>query len=278
LDIAKGDNEAVRKLCDDDFPKMVRLAQKRFRHQGVLEGAFDGEDAAIEAIYEFYEGMVQGKFPNISNREELRRLLVTITYRRVSWWRRHIATQKRGSGLVLFFEEPTTKKQPTCATIAALGIEAKDEDIQGGFAGIPDKKQQTPEEELIAAETYQQMLEQLPNEELRQVAILMMDGGSAAEIANTLGCTDQTVRNKRDKIRDNLLVKLMGTEPTSHRANEVVKKYQFLLDALDADRRPIAESWFKGDKPQEIAKKLGRSSTAIYNELLRIARIWENNR
>jgi len=70
------------------------------------------------------------------------------------------------------------------------------------------------------------MVEQLPNEELRQIATLMMDGGSTAEIADTLKCTDQTVRNKRDKIRDSLLVKLMGTEPAPQRADEVVKKYQ----------------------------------------------------
>jgi len=154
-DIAKGDNnEAVRKLCDDYFPRMVRLAQKRFRHQGIPEGAFDGEDAAIEAMYEFYEGMVQGKFPNISNREELRNLLFTINKRRVTYWKRYCSTQKRGGGLFQILEEPDTKNQPIFATIATLGIEAKDEDKQGGLASIPDKKQRTPEEELIAAEQF----------------------------------------------------------------------------------------------------------------------------
>jgi DNA-directed RNA polymerase specialized sigma24 family protein len=248
--------------------------------QGIPEGAFDEEDAAIEAIYEFYEGMVQGKFPNISNRGELLGLLITITYRRVSWWRRQCDTQKRG-GLVQILEEPKTKKQPTFATIAALGIEAKDEGIQGWFAGIPacvpDKKKLTPEEEAIFAEARQRMLEQLPDEELRNVATWLLDGGSTTEIADKLRCTDQTVRNKRDKIRDSLLVELMGVEPTPQRANEVVEKYQSLLNALDVDRRIIAESWLKGDKPQEIARKLGRTSTTIYKELLRIASIWENN-
>ena len=287
-DIAKGDEDAVRKLWDDYFPTMVRLAQNRFSREGIPEGAFGGEDAAMEAMREFYEGMVRGEFPNICNREELQKDLFTINKRKVSWWKRRCAAQKRGSRRrrVLILEEPDTKKQLTFATIAAaLGIEAKDEDRQGGLASIPDEKQRTPEEELIAAEEFllgdekcQQMVEQLPNEELRQIATLMMDGGSTIEIADTLGYTDQTIRNKRDKIRDNLLVKLMGTKPTPQRADEVVKKYQCLLDILDIDRRTIAESWLRGEKPQEIAKKLRRTSTAIYNELLRIARIWENSR
>jgi len=280
-DIAKGDEDAVRKLCVDYFPMMVSFAQRKFE-TGIPVLIADEEDAAIETMYEFYEGMVERKF-DIGTEGKLRGLLYKITKGRVVYWKRHIATQKRGSGRVLILKEPKTKKRLTFATIAALGIEAKDEGKQGGLASIPDKKQRTPEEELIAAEKFflgaecQQMVEQLPNEELRQIATLMIDGSSSTAIASTLKCTDQTIRNKRDKIRDKLLVKLMGTEPTPQRANEAVKKYQSLLDELDADRRTIAESWLKGDKPQEIAKKLGRSSTAIYNELLRIARIWENS-
>ena len=189
-DIGKGDNEAVRKLCDDYFPKMVCFAQKRFR-KGAPVLIVDEEDAAIEAIYKFYEGMVERRFSDIGTDGKLWGLLVTITERRVIYWKRRCATQKRGGGRVRILEKPDTKKQLTFATIAALGLEVKDEDIQGGLAGIPDKKQRTPEEELIAAEKFLlgEMVEQLPNEELRQIATLMMDGGSTTEIADTLGYT-----------------------------------------------------------------------------------------
>jgi RNA polymerase sigma factor (sigma-70 family) len=278
-DIAKWDNEAARKLWDGYYGRMVRLARRKLEGFGVSRGDYDEEDVASDAMLVFYRGMKKRQYPELHHRDNLWRLLFTITVRKANDRRKLCFTQKR-SGLVQVHEESSSKKQLNYETIAALGLEVKDEDNPGGFAGIPDKKQLTPEDELIAAEKFlfvAETIRQLPNEELRLIATLMIDGRSTTEIAGTLKCTDQTVRNKRDKIRDSLLVKLMGIEPIPQRADEVVKKYQPRLNTLDANRRPIAESWLKGDKPQEIAKKLGRSSTTIYSELLRIARMWENN-
>jgi DNA-directed RNA polymerase specialized sigma24 family protein len=53
-----------------------------------------------------------------------------------------------------------------------------------------------PDEAAIAADTFEHLLQILPDDILRQVVLLKLESYSDAEIANRLGCVDRTVRRK----------------------------------------------------------------------------------
>jgi DNA-directed RNA polymerase specialized sigma24 family protein len=59
----------------------------------------------------------------------------------------------------------------------------------------------TPEFAVQVAEQYQRLLDSLGEESLRKVAVWKMEGFTADEIAEKLGCSLRTVARKLDAIR-----------------------------------------------------------------------------
>ena len=59
----------------------------------------------------------------------------------------------------------------------------------------------TPEFAAQVAEEYQRLLDRLADENLRRVAVWKMEGLTADEIADRLGCSRRTVARKLDTIR-----------------------------------------------------------------------------
>ena len=72
-------NEAARKLWECYFRDLVRLARARFRD--APRGPADEEDAALTAFETFCRGAAAGRFQHLAGRDELWRLLVTLTVR-----------------------------------------------------------------------------------------------------------------------------------------------------------------------------------------------------
>jgi ECF sigma factor len=80
------------------FTRLARLAHVRLR--AVARGPADGENVALSVFDSFFKGVAAGRFPNLGNRDDLWRLLVTITARKAHNQRRDEGRQKRGSGRV----------------------------------------------------------------------------------------------------------------------------------------------------------------------------------
>src|SRR5262245_40385742 len=95
-----GDPEAVRHIWDRYFQGMVSVARRRL--QGLPRVVADEEDVAATAIESFWQGAQRGAYPELHNREDLRRLLVVITVRKAAHVSRHERRQKRGDGKVIF--------------------------------------------------------------------------------------------------------------------------------------------------------------------------------
>ena len=256
--LADGDGDVAQKLWDDYFQRMVRLARWRLECADIPKGDFDEEDVAICAMTDFYQGMARHEFGYVHNEVDLWRLLFKITVRKVSARRRYYFAEKRGSGQVL----------------DELALTKLYEREKEGLAGVVGK-QPTPEQELSGQENLQQMLEQLQNETLHQIALMMLDGVSTKEIAAKLVCSPQTVYNKLEEIRHIMLVYITGMEPTQELMDDVLEECQSQLNRLDKDHRKVAEDWLKGYTPREIADKLGCTPATINSKLGRIARIWE---
>jgi hypothetical protein len=82
--LKNGEDSAPQRLWERYFARMVELARTRLRAGGRKDVASDEEAAALSAFDSFCEGVARGRFPQLSDRDDLWRLLVVITARKVN--------------------------------------------------------------------------------------------------------------------------------------------------------------------------------------------------
>jgi RNA polymerase sigma factor (sigma-70 family) len=176
-----GDDAAADALWRRYFDALVRLAQARLG--AAPRAAADEEDVALSAFHSLCAGAAQDRFARLDGRDELWRLLVTITVRKAIDQRQHERRQKRGGGRVLGE-----------ADLIGAGSDC------GGLDWVASDE---PSPELVAQldEQYQRLVEGLPDDSLREVARLRLEGYSGDEIAERLGCNRRTVVRKLERIR-----------------------------------------------------------------------------
>jgi len=182
LNLAEGDADAAERIWNDYFGKLVKLARRKL--DGIPSRDFDEEDVAISAMRSFYQGMAKRKFENLHSRDDLWKLLVTITARKATARRRIHFSKKRGGG--------QTRGESIFAGV---------EEEQGGLANILGLEP-TPELAVSVAEDCQELLDQLQDETLRQIALWTLEGHQPKEIAEKLGCVRRTVERKLERIRE----------------------------------------------------------------------------
>ncbi len=180
-----GDPAAAQLLWERYFDRLVRMARARLRAAGRPSAVADEEDAVLSAFDSFCDGAVCGRFPQLTDRDDLWRLLVVITSRKVQALARREGRQKRGGGRV---------RHESDAPVAGGTAAAADLDH---FAG----DEPTPEFAAQAAEECQRLLDALEDESLRQIALARLDGYTNDEIAERLGCARRTVARRLVLIR-----------------------------------------------------------------------------
>ncbi len=182
LDLSGGDQEAAAKLWDAYFTKLVVLAKRKFGSVRLRD--VDEEDVALSAMKSFCRGLADRKFDAVENRNDLWKLLVTITSRKATAkLRRHFA-RKRGAGKVR-------------GESIFLGDAGERSEGIGGILG----KEPTPELAEELAENCHLYLDRLDDETLRRIALLTLEGYRTEEIATRLGCVRRTVERKLERIR-----------------------------------------------------------------------------
>src|SRR5271157_2501414 len=77
-----GDPAAAQALWGRYFDRLVRLARKRLASR--TGGVEDEEDAALSAFDSFCAGLARGRFTELGDRDDLWKLLVVITARKVA--------------------------------------------------------------------------------------------------------------------------------------------------------------------------------------------------
>ncbi|HLJ95236.1 MAG TPA: ECF-type sigma factor [Gemmataceae bacterium] len=167
-----GEEVAAERLWKRYFPRLVGLAHKKL--QGTRLATADEEDVALSAFDSFCRGLEAGRFPLLSDRENLWRLLVVLTARKAAHLLRDQCRQKRGGGEVL---ETETELEQILS------------------------REPTPEFSVQVAEECQRLLDRLNDAELRAVAVWKMEGYTNEEIAAKLGCVPRTVDRKLRSIR-----------------------------------------------------------------------------
>ena len=182
--LSQGDSHAAEVIWQNYFEGLVTYARRRLHD--MPRRTFDEEDVALSAMNSFFVGMRNGQFDLISNREELWKLLLTITARKAQAQRRRSLRSKRGSGRV-----------------RGESIFAGADHGQDGELGIGDilGKQPTPELAAMVVENTRQLLDLLNDEKSKQIAIMRLEGHTNDEIALKIGCARRTVERKLERIR-----------------------------------------------------------------------------
>jgi DNA-directed RNA polymerase specialized sigma24 family protein len=176
-----GDPDATRKLWDRYFADLVRLARSRLRT--APRAAADEEDAALSAFDSLCRGVERGRFPQLDDRDDLWRVLVTITARKACDLIQLELRLKRGGGQVR-----------TEADLAATALDA------GGLGQAPANGP-SPELAAMVVDECRRLFELLPDESFRRVAALKMEGYTDREIAEQLGCALSSVERRLRAVR-----------------------------------------------------------------------------
>jgi DNA-directed RNA polymerase specialized sigma24 family protein len=184
-DLKRGDLTAANGLWERYFTRIVDLARTRLRGSRGRDAGSDEEDAALSAFDSLCAGLARGRFPQLGDREDLWRLLVVITTRKVMAQTRRQLREKRGGGSV----------RPA-ADLADPGPDDEDDILARAVGSEP-----TPEFAAMVAEEYRRLLERLDDDVLRKVAVLRMEGHTSDEIAEKLGCARRTVARQLALIR-----------------------------------------------------------------------------
>jgi DNA-directed RNA polymerase specialized sigma24 family protein len=179
-----GDPAAAQRLWELYFARLVGLVRAKL--QGLARRAADEEDVALSAFDSFCQGAAAGRYPQLSDADNLWPLLVLIATRKACDLAQHQRRQKRGGGKVQG-ESGVTGPGP-------------DGRAKGGFDQFPGEE---PAPEMVAqvAEEYRRLLDLLGDEQLRAVAQWKMEGYTNEEIAAKLGCVLRTVERKLRAIR-----------------------------------------------------------------------------
>ena len=177
-----GDSAAAQPLWDRYFVRLVRLARARLEARPRL--AADEEDVALSAFASFCRAAEERRFPQLSDRDDLWRLLIAVTEHKAYNLIRDEGRQKRGGGAVRGESE---LGQPGDSSPPGLDQ----------FAG----REPTPEFAAQLAEECQRLLGRLDDDELQSIAVWKMEGSTVPEIAARLGCAPSTVERRLRLIR-----------------------------------------------------------------------------
>lgn len=185
--VRQGDDDATAVLWERYFQPLVRLAGTRLPKN--LRRSGDEEDIALSAFHSFIAGVRREKFPDLSGPDNLWGLLITLTSRKVNAHLRRQTRQKRGGGQVRG---------------ESVFLDASGDSGRAGleqFAGRGESDSAPPDLRLELAEACEKLLDDLPDEQLREIAVMRMDGFLVDEIATKLSVSKRAVERRLQLIR-----------------------------------------------------------------------------
>lgn len=175
-------DEAARGLWERYFDRLVNLARGKLKAKRVPLA--DEEDVALSAFDSFCAAAAAQRFPQLDSREDLWRLLVTITARKAIAQQQRERRQKRGGGRVL----------------NEAALEGAEPDSGVGLDQVVGSEP-TPEFAAQVADELGRLLSLLRDDVLRQIALLRMEGYTNEQVGTQLGCSVRSVERKLDLIR-----------------------------------------------------------------------------
>lgn len=173
------ETRAVQQLWERYFRQLMSLANRRL--PSAIRRGFDEEDVALSALDSLCRGLAAGRFPLVTDHDSLWALLVVIVRRKCRARIRRETALKRGGG-------------------AAGGVPAGHEQLGQALAS-EISQEPSPEFAAELAEEMDRLLQRLPDETTRRLAILKLEGYTNQEAAQQLKCSQTTVKRRLQLIR-----------------------------------------------------------------------------
>ena len=172
-------------LWDRYFPQLVQFIQPRIyrRHRRLV----DAEDIASATLAELINSLRVGDYHTLKNRDGLWRLLVVIGARKTTSCMRYHDRLKRGGG-----------KVRNGSSVGDHYIE----DIASEYASWYPAEDGSTDAELLICYELNELLEGLPEQDCRHIALGKLAGYTNVEIADELGIAVRSVDRKLKQIRD----------------------------------------------------------------------------
>lgn len=177
--VKAGDSTAANRIWQHYFDRLVRSV--RARMVGHDRAVSDEEDIVLSVFDSFYNAAANGRFPDLSDRDDLWRLLLRMAARKVIDKRRHDGRQRRGGQIHVHALD--TGDGPG-ELIEAIGNEP------------------SPEMVLMMRESVEEFFSHLGVGQLRDLAGAKLEGYSNAELAKRFGCSERTIERRLHLIRE----------------------------------------------------------------------------
>ena len=180
IDLIKlGDSVAANRIWQHYFDRLVRSVRRRLYGQN--RAVSDEEDIVLSVFDSFYHAVEQGRFPDLSDRDDLWKLLLRMSARKVVDKRRHDLRQRRGGNINLHSLDQAADEKNI---IVAIGDEP------------------SPEMVLMMQESVETFFSHLGDGQLRDLAGAKLEGYSNAELAERFECSERAIERRLHLIRE----------------------------------------------------------------------------
>jgi RNA polymerase sigma factor (sigma-70 family) len=185
--LLRAEDKAVRDMAASliwqrYFRDLLDLARKNLDKQ--VRRRADEEDVLQSMFRSFCARQVRGEF-DLADRDELWRLLVTITLRKA----RNTARDHHRERRDIARERTQSAQADDNSSCPGWALEQMD-------ASAP-----SPAEAAVLNEALERRLASLDDAELRQIALWRLEGFANREIADRLDCTERSVERRLERIR-----------------------------------------------------------------------------
>lgn len=175
MSLREGDREAAGRLWEVYSRRLMGLLDRKLPAH--MRRDEDEEDAALSAFRSFLSGIDGGRFPDLADRDGLWAVLSLIAVRKARSALRRKHAAKRGGGAV-----------------------AGESGIGPGIGQVIDPAD-GPESAALFAEECEALLDRLPDDQHRQIAVLRLHGHTVEEVAARVGVTSRTAKRRLEIIR-----------------------------------------------------------------------------
>ena len=188
-ELKEGSDDAASQLWRRYFERLVLLAKQRLGK--APKRIADEEDIAINVFRSLCDGIENGRFDQLDDRDDLWKLLVVMTRHKAMNQMRHQTAKKRGGRDV---------KGHSIFERKAL-VDSNVADFDVFFSDDP-----TPEFLVEVQEEQDRLLNLLADDSHRDIAKLRLQGFSVDETAKQIGISSRSVKRKLALIREAWIV------------------------------------------------------------------------
>ena len=191
-----GDSVATNRIWHHYFDRLVRSV--RHQLQGQNRAVSDEEDIVLSVFDSFYAAAQKGRFPDLLDRDDLWRLLLRMSARKLVDKRRHDRRQRRGGDV----------------QIHSLGGDA-----ETVIEVIGDEP--SPEMVFMVKESVERFFSHLRVGHLRELAVAKLEGYSNRELAQRFECSERTIERRLHLIREKCQQELfVDDEPSPEKTSD----------------------------------------------------------